>query len=314
MKELNGLINVLKPAGMTSHDVVNKIRRLLKITKVGHTGTLDPGVTGVLPICIGRGTKVAQFMTEKVKEYRGELTLGISTNTQDGSGNVVGEKESSHLTEEQIRAAFANFVGNIKQIPPMVSAVKHKGKRLYELARQGQEVEREPREITIYKLEILETKKIGEPHPAILFDVLCSKGTYIRTLCADIGEALKVGGHMSSLIRTKSGPFDIENAVSLEVIEEYVKDGKLEEILHPLEVGLQGMNRIEIRPNLVEKVQHGNRIFLPGVISSTDGLAEGQTICIYGESKLIALGKVIRDETYQGNEPRHYFQPVTVLI
>ena len=313
MKELNGLINVLKPAGITSHDVVNKIRRLLKITKVGHTGTLDPGVTGVLPICIGKGTKVAQFMTEKVKEYRGELTLGISTNTQDGSGSVIEEKESSHITEEQIRAAFANFVGELEQIPPMVSAVKYKGKRLYELARQGQEVEREPRKITIFKLEILETKNIGKPHPSILFDVLCSKGTYIRTLCDDIGAALKVGGHMSSLIRTKSGPFDIENAVSLEIIEDYVRNNKLEEILHPLEVGLQGMSRIEIKPNLVEKVQHGNRIFLPGVISSTEGLTEGQHICIYGENKLLALGKVVRDETYQGNEQRHYFQPVTVF-
>ncbi len=208
---LNGVLNVDKPPNMTSHDVVDAVRRIAGIRKVGHTGTLDPMATGVLPLCLGHATRVQEFLVAQDKEYRVQLQLGIITTTQDVTGEVVEEREVGDIEESTIRETFQRFVGPQLQTPPMVSAKHHRGKRLYELARKGVEVKREPCKITIHDIEI---EDISLPH--IMFRVVCSKGTYVRTLCHDLGQALGPGGVMSDLIRTRCGAFSIEDAVELE--------------------------------------------------------------------------------------------------
>lgn len=210
---INGIIVINKEKGFTSHDVVAKMRRILGTRKIGHTGTLDPEATGVLPVCIGKATKVCDMILNSDKEYIAELKFGITTDTQDIFGNVLSEKSVS-LGKDEIESAVMSFVGEIEQIPPMYSAVKVGGKKLYEYARKGVEIERASRKVTIKKIDIL---KIGSDTAQI--KVLCTKGTYIRTLCGDIGEKLSCGACMTSLVRTKSAGFDIENAVTLAQLE-----------------------------------------------------------------------------------------------
>src|SRR6266567_851002 len=221
----DGVLLVDKAEGMTSHDVVALVRRQLGIRKVGHCGTLDPIATGLLLLTIGRGTKVQDLLMSEDKEYVGTLTLGASTSTQDREGEIVETKPVPELSEEQIRAAFEKFRGDFYQMPPMVSAKKHGGVPLYKLARQGKVVEREPRFVHVYRYSI---DKIALPE--IDFSVLCSKGFYVRTYANDIGETLGCGAHLKSLRRTKSGRFDLANAVTVAQI----KDALREEILSRL--------------------------------------------------------------------------------
>ncbi len=208
---LSGVLNLNKPAGMTSHDVVDRIRKTAKMKRVGHTGTLDPMATGVLPLCLGKATRIAEFLMAQDKEYTVEMQLGIITDSQDITGSIITENPLPSLMETEITAVFEKFMGEQFQIPPMVSAKHHKGKRLYELARQGVEVKRDPCKIFIYDLSLLELRI-----PYIRFRVACSKGTYIRTLCHDLGEALNCGAAMSKLVRIRCGSFHIDNAVTLE--------------------------------------------------------------------------------------------------
>src|SRR5258707_6889992 len=210
---------------MTSHDVVALVRRKIEIKKVGHCGTLDPIATGLLLLTIGRGTKVQDLLMSEDKEYAGTLTLGITTSTQDRQGEIVNRREVPPLDESAIRAAFEKFRGDFYQLPPMVSAKKHGGVPLYKLARQGKVVEREPRLVHVYRYTI---DRIGLPE--IDFSVLCSKGFYVRTYAHDIGETLGCGAHLKSLRRTKSGRFDLANAISVAQI----KDVPREEILSSL--------------------------------------------------------------------------------
>ena len=207
---MDGIINVNKPTGMTSHDVVYRLRRILGVKKIGHTGTLDPDASGVLPMCVGKATKLADYLTATDKQYRAELSLGAFTDTQDASGEVL-ERFDVNVTEKQLRDVLCEFVGEIEQIPPMYSALKVDGKKLYELARRGQEVARRPRSITIHALELLE----GEGADWTI-RVRCSKGTYVRTLCHDLGRALGCGGCMSSLRRTRAGSFTLAQAVTMQ--------------------------------------------------------------------------------------------------
>ena len=227
---MDGVLNIDKPAGMTSHDVVYKIRRLLNEKKVGHTGTLDPDATGVLPVCLGKATKIIQFLQDDEKGYEGAMVLGIATDTLDASGKIVDVRDSSHVKLDDINRVFGEFVGEQDQIPPMVSAIKVQGQRLYKLAREGKTVDRAARRIHIYALELLDfrttTRDIGSPDmesPArcveLDFRVRCSKGTYIRSLAADVGDALGCGGHLSKLVRIKSGIFQLEDSVKLEEIQ-----------------------------------------------------------------------------------------------
>lgn len=227
---MDGIINILKPPGMTSFDVVGYLRGILKTKKIGHTGTLDPGAVGVLPVCVGSATKAIEFMTEKDKVYRAELTLGVSTDTQDSTGQVL-EIRDVKVKEEDIIEVMKEFAGRISQIPPMYSAIKVEGKKLYELARSGINIERKPREIEIYFINIVKismnTLDNGRKETKVLFDVGCSKGTYIRTLCSDIGERLGCGGHMSFLVRLSAGAFEISSSITLEKLAELADKNQL---------------------------------------------------------------------------------------
>jgi tRNA pseudouridine55 synthase len=218
----DGVLLVDKAEGMTSHDVVALVRRKLEIKKVGHCGTLDPIATGLLLLTLGRGTKIQDLLMSEDKAYAGTLTLGTSTTTQDRQGEVVEERPVPALTENDVRAAFDKFRGDFYQMPPMVSAIKHGGVPLYKLARQGKVVEREPRLVHVYRYSV---DRIAPPE--IDFSVLCSKGFYVRTYVHDIGEALGCGAHLKSLRRSKSGRFNVDQAITVDQI----KTAPREEIL-----------------------------------------------------------------------------------
>lgn len=234
---LEGVIPIYKTKGMTSHDVVAKARRILGMKRIGHTGTLDPSVTGVLPLCIGRATRIVEYVQELPKEYEAKLVIGLSTDTEDLTGNVIMQCDDVMLTAQQLTETIQSFVGTIQQVPPMYSAVKIDGKRLYELARAGIEVERQPREVTIYGIQILDMN-LSIPYPEVRFRVQCSKGTYIRTLCADIGRKLGLPAAMGELIRTRTGPIGLEQCVTLEQLEKLKADQHLDECLIPTDQAL----------------------------------------------------------------------------
>ena len=219
---MDGVLNIRKEKGYTSFDVVAKLRGILHMKKIGHTGTLDPEAEGVLPVVLGKATKLVDLLTEKQKTYEALLHLGLETDTQDMTGKVLRE-QPVNVTEEEASAVIRSFLGEQQQIPPMYSALKVDGKKLYELAREGKTVERKPRTVHFYEIEI---KKIELPY--IRFSVTCSKGTYIRTLCHDIGQKLGCGGCMEELIRTRSGNFDLEDSMTLAQVEEAVKNGTIE--------------------------------------------------------------------------------------
>lgn len=284
---MNGILVVNKPPGMTSHQVVGRARRLLGIKKIGHTGTLDPDVSGVLPLCVGTATRVAEYLLDQSKAYRGEVTFGFSTTTQDASGEPVDAAENVQLTEEQVRAAFASFVGPILQQPPAYSAIKIDGKRAYDLSRKGEQVEIPPREVTIYSLQIV-SMELDVPHPKVTFDVECSKGTYVRTLCHDLGERLGIPAHMSHLVRTRSGPFLLEQALTLEQIEAYAEEGTIAQRLLPLQSALPHLPKTTIPEVLERRVLNGRELTLrwhvPG--ANVDSLLriesrDGQLLALY---------------------------------
>ena len=226
---LNGILNVHKEAGYTSHDVVARLRGILRQKKIGHTGTLDPDATGVLPVCLGKATKVCSFLEQDDKTYQAGLLLGVSTDTEDISGQVL-ERRPVELTEEGIREIVFGFCGEYSQVPPMYSAKKVGGKKLYELARQGITVERKPSRVIIKDISIQEVRL-----PRVHFTVTCSKGTYIRSLCRDIGEKAGCGACMESLVRTRVGRFPLSQAHTLSEIESLRDQGRLEEIILPVD-------------------------------------------------------------------------------
>ena len=227
---INGIVNIYKEKGYTSHDVVAVLRKVVGQKKIGHTGTLDPDATGVLPVCLGRATKVCELLTDHDKTYEALLLLGKTTDTQDISGEVLEEKDPAHLTEEEVRSCIESFIGAYDQVPPMYSALKVNGKKLYELAREGKTVERKSRRVQIHGIRILE---MNLPH--VRMEVDCSKGTYIRTLCHDIGEKLQVGGCMEELERTKVGRFLKEDAVTLDEVRQKMEQGEGAELFTPLD-------------------------------------------------------------------------------
>lgn len=227
---INGIVNIYKEKGYTSHDVVAVLRKVVGQKKIGHTGTLDPDATGVLPVCLGRATKVCELLTDHDKTYEALLLLGKTTDTQDISGEVLEERDPGDLTEEEVRSCIESFIGEYDQIPPMYSALKVNGKKLYELAREGKTVERKSRKVQIHGIRILE---MNLPH--VRMEVDCSKGTYIRTLCHDIGEKLQVGGCMEELERTKVGYFLKEDAVTLDEVRQKMEQGEGAELFTPLD-------------------------------------------------------------------------------
>lgn len=281
---IDGIINVYKECGYTSHDVVAKLRGILKQKKIGHTGTLDPEAQGVLPVCLGKATKVCDLITDRDKTYRAVLLLGRTTDTQDITGQTLAEKAVT-CTEEEILSCIQEFVGIQEQIPPMYSALRVDGRRLYELARQGIEVERKPRTVVIHNI-ITEAVNL----PEVTMTVTCSKGTYIRTLCHDIGAALGCGGCMKSLLRTKAGPFELEDSVTLKTIEQYRDEGRLHEIVKSTDSVFLQFDALELTPEAERLVRNGNplsRAFLPKT-----SFQDGERFRLYGrEGEFLAVYK-----------------------
>ena len=261
-QHMNGIINLKKEAGMTSHDAVFKLRKILGTKKIGHGGTLDPDVVGVLPIAVGKATRMVEFMQDEGKVYEGEITLGYSTTTEDASGEVVAETPVlSPLDEKLVDKAIASLTGPIIQIPPMYSAVKVNGRKLYEYARAGQEVERPERQVIIYQFERTSPISYDSELARFTFRVKCSKGTYIRTLSVDLGEKLGYAAHMSHLTRTSAADLQLEDALTLEEIAEKVEAGQLD-FLHPLEVGTGDLVKVFLSPEEATEVRFGRFIEL----------------------------------------------------
>ena len=259
---LSGIINLKKEAGMTSHDAVFKLRKILKEKKIGHGGTLDPDVTGVLPIAVGKATRLIEYMQEEGKVYEGKITLGFSTTTEDASGDVVEVTPvSPELSQEMVDQTMATFVGQIVQIPPMYSAVKVDGRKLYEYARAGQEVERPKRTIEISSFERTSPMVAEGDLVRFTFRVKCGKGTYVRTLSVDLGAKLGYASHMSKLERTGSAGLTLDDALTLAEIADLVENGDFS-FLRPLELGIGDLPTVELTSEEVTEVSFGRRISL----------------------------------------------------
>lgn len=259
MNGYEGVLPILKPAGFTSHDVVAKTRGILKMKRIGHTGTLDPQVTGVLPLCLGRATRVVEYMQEMPKEYEATLVLGMATDTEDLTGTVTQQLNDVQVGKDQVLQVLETFIGTISQVPPMYSALKVDGKRLYELAREGKTVERKSREVTIYELELTGFNP-DLSQPTISFRALCSKGTYIRTLCVDIGRALGVPACMSELKRTMSAGIPESRCLTLEEVEQSARNGTLAQYLIPVDQAVSHLAAHQVAAEKVKPALQGQRL------------------------------------------------------
>ncbi len=280
---MNGFLNILKPPGMGSSDVVSFVkRRLPKGTRVGHGGTLDPDAAGVLPVCVGRATRLFDYIIDKQKQYIAELRLGIVTDTQDATGTILSETDASHITPEQVKAVLPQFIGDIQQIPPAFSAIKRDGKRMYDLARKGQAVELEPRSVHVDNVEYLETLKDG----GHMLRITCRKGVYIRTICHDIGAALGVGGHMAFLLRSHAGYFDAAHGITPQELDEAYQNGGIESLLTPLDAPLQHIPAISVSREHLHAIKNGNPL-KPGWY---EGTAEG-IVRIYMDGIFAGMGE-----------------------
>ena len=300
---MDGILNIYKERGFTSHDVVAKLRGICKTRRIDHTGTLDPDAEGVLPVCIGRATKLCERLTDKQKEYRAVMRLGVVTDTQDMSGAILSET-SVNVSEDEVIREINSFVGKYDQIPPMYSALKVNGKKLYELARAGQVVERQARQVEILYINIEEIHL-----PMVTMTVGCSKGTYIRTLCHDIGQALGCGGSMESLMRTKSGQFSLENSLRLSQVQEIVDEGRLAEILLPPDRLFEQNERAVAKESGEKLLYNGNPmpITLLEVEKSEEMFADGEGIRIYDRT-----GSFIGFYLYQ--KSRQMFKPEMLFL
>ncbi len=296
----NGIINVYKERGFTSFDVVAKLRGILGQKKIGHTGTLDPDAEGVLPVCLGSATKVCDLLTDRKKTYEAILLLGIETDTQDTSGTVLERGDLSGLTEKAVRETIASFVGEIMQVPPMYSALKVNGQRLYDLARKGQTVERKARPVTIYRIDILEMRL-----PFVRMEVTCSKGTYIRTLCHDIGERLGCHGALSYLLRTRVAGYTLLNALSLAEIEKKRDDGTLDQYIRPVDDVFSAYPAVKVLPEADRFLYNGNPL-RKGQVSDMAPSKSGNYRIYDSAGKFCAV--------YQWDEARHLLTPVKMFL
>lgn len=293
---IHGVLNIYKEKGFTSHDVVAKLRGIVKQKKIGHTGTLDPDAEGVLPVCLGKATKLCDMLTDKDKTYEATLLLGKTTDTQDITGKVLEEKSTEDLDEETVKKAVLGFEGAYDQIPPMFSALKIDGKKLYELARDGKEVERKPRRVTIYSISILEINL-----PEVRIEVNCSKGTYIRTLCHDIGNVLGCGGCMKTLLRKRVERFDVADSITVGEVEALQKEGRLTDKILPIDEMFPEYTKIYLKPAAAKAVRNGN-VFRSGDIlwmPSLDEYRDGDRVRVYDdERKFIAIYEYRKKENY----------------
>jgi tRNA pseudouridine55 synthase len=271
-EELDGILNLNKPGGMTSHDVVARVRRISGQKKVGHAGTLDPMASGVLLLCLGEATRVAEYLMAGDKLYSARIRLGITTDTYDAEGRISAQAEVN-VTRARVEQELSTFVGRLAQTPPMYSALKHEGTALYRLARQGQMVVRAPRQVEIYALELLEWAS-----PELQVKVCCSKGTYIRSLAHDLGQRLQCGAHLVGLVRLASGPFRIEQAITMTEMESAFAAGSGAQLLQPLDAALQAFPAVTVDQGTATAIAHGQRVELPADLEaplsraySTDG-------------------------------------------
>lgn len=282
--ELCGIICVNKPQGFTSFDVIAKMRGILKMKRLGHAGTLDPMATGVLPVFAGRATKACDILPDHDKTYEAGFRFGITTDTQDVTGTVTKERPAN-VAKEQLEKVLESFRGEIMQVPPMYSAVSVGGKRLYELARQGREIEREARAVTIYCLEITE---FNEAEQSGILKVSCSKGTYIRTLINDIGEALNCGGIMTSLVRTAACGFNLSDCVTLEQLQETANSGgDFTEFVRPIENVFKGFPSVRLSPAQERMYRNGVKLSLDKIKISGDGSLAASAVKVYGSGGFI---------------------------
>ncbi|RLL45357.1 tRNA pseudouridine(55) synthase TruB [Oceanobacillus piezotolerans] len=287
---MNGILPLWKPKGYTSHDCVMKIRKWYKTKKVGHTGTLDPEVEGMLPICIGQATKIVPFLTDTRKTYIATVQLGLSTDTEDATGEVIEEMKIDRIpTEEEVDDVLQSFLGTTKQIPPMYSAVKVNGKKLYEYARENKKVERPVREIVVYEIE-----RLSKVNTSFRFRVICSKGTYIRTLCVDIGKKLGYPAHMSHLVRTETGSFTEKNAITFDMIEDAVEKNKQEELLSPMIKGLDHLGFWQVDNMIKRRVLNGQKLTRPQEIMSNDPF-----VIIDEQQRVIAIYQIHPEDEEQ---------------
>lgn len=303
---MDGILAIHKEVGMTSHDVVFKLREILKTKKVGHTGTLDPEVSGVLPICVGKATRVSGYVMESGKSYRAEVTIGVSTTTEDQTGEIVDQKrvDQNLWDKDEIIATLKQLEGDIEQIPPMYSAVKVNGKKLYEYARQNIEIERPVRRVHINSINLISDIIYENDICKFEIEVECGKGTYIRTLATQIGALLNYPAHMSHLIRLKSGGFTLNQAIKLDDLREIVEQDKLQDVILPLEYGLNGLTKITVHDkNIVTRIQNGQKIEKSLIDESKH---DGEFVVWY-EDKAIAIM-----DTYDKNET--LYKPKKVFL
>ena len=288
---IHGVINVYKEKGFTSHDVVAKLRGILGQKKIGHTGTLDPDAVGVLPVCIGKATKLCDMLTDKDKTYETVMLLGKTTDTQDISGRVLEENQEMFIDENTLKEAILSCVGDYMQVPPMYSALKVNGKKLYELARDGIEVERKARPVRIHDIRILDID-----FPKIRMEISCSKGTYIRTLCHDIGQKLGCGACMEELTRTKVSRFHIDNSLTLSQIQEKQNNGTLCQILIPIEEMFSEYDAVYLKEEYVSFIYNGN-IFLPKHMSNHIALKDGKKVRVYdNKGHFVAIYQFVKEK------------------
>jgi tRNA pseudouridine55 synthase len=309
--EPEGVLNINKSGGMTSHDVVDEVRSILGIRKVGHTGTLDPQATGVLPICVGNATKIARFLTAADKEYLIDMRLGIQTDTMDGEGKILAETTEIPREKEKVEEVLARFRGEIQQVPPSFSAKKYQGERLYRLARRGEFVERDPVSVKVYELEL-----ISFDPPFVRFRVFCSKGTYARALCDDIGKALGCGAHLYRLVRLKAGQFLLEEAITLSRLREIQEQGGLSEVLLPIEQALFHLPAVRVLPDTSRSVLHGASVALQDLVNLPSGLSAGSMVRVLGiRKKLLSLAELtVSSDEIQNLSPRQIvLRPVKVF-
>ena len=278
---INGIIVVHKEAGYTSHDVVAKMRGICGQKKIGHTGTLDPQATGVLPVCLGSATKLCDMLADRDKEYVAGLLLGVETDTQDTTGRILAE-HPVEVSREEVCAGALSFVGEYLQVPPMYSALKVDGKKLYELARAGREVERKARPVTIHALEVCSCSP-----PEAVLRVSCSKGTYIRTLCADLGEKLGCGGVMSSLVRTRVGNFCLEEALTLGQLQELRDRGELAGAVRPVDSMFQDSPVLHVQEEFLRFLENGN-VIQPEQTVEKECYAPGRWVRVYRPDECFA--------------------------
>lgn len=301
---INGVINVYKEPGFTSHDVVAKLRGILKQKKIGHMGTLDPNAVGVLPVCLGKATKLCDILSEKDKTYNATLLLGLDTDTQDTSGEVISKADTDsimELSEDKVFETIKSYIGDYDQIPPMFSAIKIGGEKLYNLARRGEVIERTARhcriiDITVTKMEL----------PRVDLHVTCSKGTYIRTLCHDIGKDLGVGGCMEKLVRTKVERFSVEDSITLKQIEEFRDNNTLEDYITPVDEMLGNYSKCMVSKGAEKLVYNGN-IFTSGNTFLKMNHEDGQIVRVYtSEGEFIGL--------YKFNSEKQIYKPVKMFL